>query len=197
MLVNTSCTGLFIDARNYLYCSSAQEHRVFAVELGRDTISHVAGTGCPGPATHMLDHPYGIFVTANFSLYVSDTYNNRIQRFDAGQGNAITVAGFGAVVHFVLNRPTGIALDADEHLFIVDSGNHRILRFVSNTFQCLFGCSGRSGSSANDLNQPITMAFDREGHVFVTDSNNDRIQKFRLTQNSCGRYISSNFDRHR
>lgn len=182
MLVNKSCTGIFMDARNYLYCSSAEEHQVFATELNR-----VAGTGCPGPVSNMLDHPHGIFVTKNFSLYVSDTYNDRIQRFDRGQLSAITVAGSGGTVYFILSRPTGIVLDADENLFIVDSGNHRILRFVSDRFQCLFGCSGTGGSSASDLNGPRSMAFDREGHIFVTDSHNNRIQTFRLIQNSCGR----------
>ena len=182
MLVNKSCTGLFVDVRNYLYCSSAEEHQVFATELNR-----VAGKGCPGPVSNMLDHPHGIFVTTKFSLYVSDTHNNRIQRFDPGQTSALTVAGSGARVYFILNRPTGVVLDADENLFIVDSGNHRILRFVSDTFQCLFGCSGNRGSSASDLNQPRTMAFDQEGHIFVTDARNNRIQTFRLIQNSCGR----------
>lgn len=79
MYVNSSCTGLFIDILNNLYCSSANEHRVFKIGLNMNMTMPkmtVAGTGCPGPVTNMLDHPHGIFVDENFNLFVADTYNN-------------------------------------------------------------------------------------------------------------------------
>jgi hypothetical protein len=94
--------------------------------------------------------------------------------------NAVTVAGVGAFVPFLLNRPTSVIPDGNGYLFIVDSQNHRIIRSVSNGFECLFGCSGDSGASANLLNHPQTMAFDKDGHIFVIDTNNHRIQKFIL-----------------
>jgi sugar lactone lactonase YvrE len=190
MQIDSSCTGLFIDIYNSLYCSSADKHRVFKIGLVNNTndlIMTVVGTPCPGPVSNMLDHPHGIFVDKNNrTLYVADTYNNRIQRFPSGQFNAITVAGFGATMTFLLNKPTGVILDADDNLFIVDSYNHRIIRSIANEFQCLIGCSGGSGTSANQLHNPQTMAFDTIGNIFVTDSNNHRIQKFSLLQSSCG-----------
>jgi sugar lactone lactonase YvrE len=137
----------------------------------------------------MLDHPHGIFVDEEYSLFVADTHNNRIQRFESGQLNAVTIAGFGTLVTYILNRPTSIVVDADGYLFIVDSGNHRIIRSMLNGFQCLFGCSGDSGSSMNQLNNPQTMAFDKDGNILVTDLNNRRIQKFSLVQNSCSTYF--------
>ena len=191
--VHSSCTGLFIDSLNRLYCSSANEHYVFMLGLGPINKTSVpivvAGTGCPGPVTNMLHHPHGIFVDRSFRLFVVDTDNNRIQRFEADQLHATTVAGFGAPVTFILNRPTYVVLDDDGYLFIVDSGNHRILRSVAIGLECLFGCSGGSEASASHLDRPQTMAFDKEGNIFVTDLNNHRIQKFILIQNSCGTYI--------
>jgi sugar lactone lactonase YvrE len=136
----------------------------------------------------MLDHPHGIFVDENLTLFVADTHNNRIQRFQSNQLNAVTVAGFGGLVCFTLNRPTSIVLDGDGYLFIVDSGNHRIIRLISNGFECLFGCSGKSGASMSELNNPQTMAFDKYGNILVTDCSNHRVQKFMLTQNSCCTY---------
>jgi DNA-binding beta-propeller fold protein YncE len=149
----------------------------------------VAGIGCPGPVANMLDHPHGIFVDENFNLFVADTDNNRIQRFESNKMDAVTVAGFGAFVTFLLNKPTSVILDGNGYLFIVDSQNHRVIRSVSNGFECLFGCSGDSGASANLLNYPQTMAFDKHGNIFVTDFNNHRIQKFVLARNSCGMYV--------
>jgi hypothetical protein len=192
MKINSSCTGLFVDIYTNLYCSSADKHRVFKIGLlnnTNDSIITVAGTPCPGPVAHMLDHPHGIFVDKNLKLYVADTYNNRIQRFEFRQLNAMTVAGFGATMTFLLNKPTSVVLDVNENLFIVDSYNHRIIRSIANEFQCLVGCSGGSGMSANQLHNPQTMAFDAIGNIFVTDSNNHRIQKFSLIQNFCGMYI--------
>jgi sugar lactone lactonase YvrE len=137
----------------------------------------------------MLDHPHGTFIDKNLNLYVADSHNNRVQRFALGQSNAMTVAGFGVTMTFILNKPTSVVLDADGNLFIVDSHNHRIIRSIANDFQCLVGCSGESGTSANHLHNPQTMSFDAIGNIFVTDSNNHRIQKFNLIQNSCGMYV--------
>jgi hypothetical protein len=86
MYVNSSCTGLFIDIINNLYCSSANEHRVFKIGLNMNMTMPamtVAGTGCSGPVPDTLDHPHGIFVDENFNLFVADTDNNRIQRFES------------------------------------------------------------------------------------------------------------------
>jgi DNA-binding beta-propeller fold protein YncE len=186
--VRGSCTGLFIDINNALYCSSMNQHHVIKVDLNSATMIPiiVAGTGCPGPVPNMLDHPHGIFVDTRFYLYVADTHNNRIQRFSPGQLSAITIAGFGASVYFILNRPTSVVLDADGYLFIVDSHNHRIIRSLSDKFQCVVGCEGESGATSRHLHNPQTMVFDSDGHIFVTDLSNHRVQKFTLAINTCG-----------
>jgi DNA-binding beta-propeller fold protein YncE len=192
MYINSSCIGLFVDIINNLYCSSANEHRVFKIELKMNMTMPkmtVAGTGCHGPVASTLDYPHGIFVDENLNLFVADTNNNRIQRFESNQMNAVTVAGFGAFITFILSRPTSVFLDGNGYLFIVDSQNHRIIRSVSNGFECLFGCSGENGASANLLNNPQAMAFDKDGNIFVTDFNNHRIQKFILTRTSSGTYV--------
>jgi len=191
MFVNSSCAALFVDIMNSLYCSSPNENRIFKLEHNKSIRIPVsiAGTGCPGPMTNMLDQPHGIFVDDALHLFVADTNNNRIQCFKSGHVHALTVAGFGATIFFLLNKPTSITLDGNGNLFIVDSGNHRIIRSILNGFECIFGCSGISGTSASQLYHPQMMAFDKNGNIFVTDVNNHRIQKVILTRNSCGMYI--------
>ncbi|UJR10944.1 hypothetical protein I4U23_015129 [Adineta vaga] len=185
--INSSCTGLFVDVTSNLYCSLANQHRVFKQEYKMNsTIVTVAGTGCPGPVQHMLDNPHGIFVDEHNNLFVADTYNNRIQLFSVGQRDVTTVAGFGATSYtFILKKPTSVVLDASGFLFIVDSGNHRIVRSLINGFECLFGCLDENGSSGSQLNSPQAMAFDANGNILVTDFGNHRVQKFILIQNSC------------
>jgi DNA-binding beta-propeller fold protein YncE len=190
MSVRESCTGLFV-VDVALYCSSANEHHVVKIEFnsGVMTPNTVAGSGCPGPGSDTLDHPHGIFVDINFYLYIADTDNNRIQLFAPDQLNGTTLAGFGAAVYFILNGPTSVVLDADGYLFIVESRNHRIIRSVLNGFQCLVGCSGKSGATSSQLHNPQTMAFNSDGTVFVTDMDNHRIQKFALVVNTCGMFF--------
>ncbi|CAF4014776.1 unnamed protein product [Rotaria sp. Silwood1] len=189
--VNGSCTGLFIDSNQSLYCSLMKSHRVVKHELeGTAKMwTSVAGTGCPGPVPNALDHPHGIYVDIDFSLYVADTYNNRIQRFAFDKSDGSTVAGFGSSIHFLLNRPTGIVLDADNYLFIVDSHNHRIVRSTQDGFRCIAGCSSTPGSNPSQLRYPYSLAFDKSGNILVTDMQNRRIQLFRLTSNPRGKSI--------
>ncbi|CAF1297232.1 unnamed protein product [Rotaria sp. Silwood1] len=192
MNVHGWCTGLFVDINYHLYCSSTNKHHVIKIPInnGQTVPIVVAGTGCSGPVPNMLDHPHGIFVDNKLNLYVADTGNNRIQFFVPGNKNAKTIAGFGAMVYFILNRPTDIALNADGYLYIVESQNHRIIRSTPNGFKCLVGCSGNSGITSSQLDYSQTMAFDTAGNIFVSDFNNHRIQKFQLIKNSCGMSIS-------
>ncbi|CAF3897839.1 unnamed protein product [Rotaria sordida] len=186
MYVGQSCYGLFVGINDILYCSIANLHRVVTKPLNSisNTLTIAAGTGCSGSTSDTLNSPRGIFVDINFDLYVADCNNNRIQLFQSGQLNGITVAGNGAINTITLNCPSGIVLDADNYLFIVDQGNHRIVRSGPNGFRCLVGCYG-GVSASNQLLNPQSMAFDSFGNIFVYDSSNNRIQKFVLATNSC------------
>ncbi len=184
MNVRSACYGLFVDINNILYCSMHDRHQIVTQSLNSDSnmITIVAGTYCSGSTSNALYNPYGIFVNTNFDLYVADCGNNRIQLFQSGQLNAITVSG-----NILLSCPTDVVLDADDYLFIVDQGNNRIVRLGPNGFQCLVGCYG-SGLASNTLYSPQSMAFDSYGNIFVTDSNNNRVQKFILLNTTNSKY---------
>jgi hypothetical protein len=186
MLVGQVCYGLFVDLNNTLYCSMRDLHQIIGKLLNAtsDVLTVIAGTGCFGNASNMLNMPYGIFVNTNFDLYVADCGNNRIQKFESNQSNGTTIPG-----NMALNCPTGIVLDGDSNLLIVDSGNHRIIIIRSNGFTCLVGCSNPGGSAAYQLSYPQTMAFDSYGNIYVTDQNNNRIQKF-IVNRVCGKLIN-------
>jgi streptogramin lyase len=186
MNVTSTCDGLFMDMNNSIYCSQSSENRV--VKGALDDITNmpltVAGIGSSGAASNELDTPYGIFVTLNFSLYVADTWNSRIQRFDPGQTNGITVASNG------LSYPTGITVDADDNLFIADQSNMRIVEQGPNGLQCLVGCMAIQGSASNQLAWPWTVSFDSYGNMIVSDQYNNRIQKFILYTDPCCKFQS-------
>ncbi len=187
---NSRCSGLFVDKNDTLYCSMDDDHQVVKRSLNDPEITSIivaAGTGSPGSAFNELNRPWGIFVDVNLDLYVADCGNDRIQLFQSGESNGITVAGSTSPNPTInLKCPTGIVLDAENNLFIVDSGNHRIVGSGLNGFRCLIGCNGQ-GAQSNRLSVPFSLSFDRSGNMFVTDGYNDRIQKFEYLEKSCGK----------
>jgi hypothetical protein len=192
MTTSETCSGLFIDLNNALYCSMFVFDAVVKKSLSNATAASItiAGNGSYGSGPSMLTFPQGIFVDINFTLYVADSGNGRIQKLMSGQSNAVTVAGNGASGTIFLSFPSGVVLDADGYLFITDSNNHRIIGSGPDGFRCVVGCSGSSGSTADELHSPYMMSFDSDGNIFVTDTGNQRIQKFLLsTGDSCGMLI--------
>ena len=194
-IMNTSndCFGLFIDANNTLYCSYAEEYRVvrkFLEEPGTAAATYV-GNGTNGSAANMLSYPCGIFVDNNFSLYVADCGNDRIQIFDRDKSNGTTAVGKGSTETINLHCPTGVVLDGHGYLFIVDSLNHRIVASGPNGFRCIVGCTNVAASSLNQLNGPRTLSFDGYRNIYVVDTSNSRVQKFFLAINACGTYTGS------
>ena len=189
MRVNDSCYGLFVDILENIYCSLDSKHSV----VKRPFDSHVnvtitvVGNGTGGAASNLLHGPRGIFVTVNFSLYVADCYNNRIQLFQHGRLNGTAVAGAGAGA-ILLQCPTDVILDGDGHLFIADSQQNRIIASSESAFRCILGCTGLAGSTSDRLQQPWTITFDSHGNLFVTDMMNARIQQFLLATRSCSEY---------
>ena len=186
MLVNNDfCRGLFIDTNNTLYCAVSYMAQVVAKSLddNTNTLKAVAGTGCYGSASDQLVFPAGIFVDLNFSLFVADSGNHRVQRFSYGRTNGTTVAGNGTSGTITLNSPRDVALDGDGYLFIVDTDNHRIVGSGPDGFRCVAGCSNTTGSASNQLAYPRSMSFDSDGNIWVADYDNQRVQKFVISRN--------------
>ena len=172
----SSCSDLFVDIDDSLYCSMLNDHKIDK-RWPNGTTTTIAGIGVAGSTLDMLDRPWGIFVDINFDLYVADSNNHRIQLFRLNQRNGITVAGNGSLrVTIKLKAPSSVILDGDQYLFIVDTDNNRIIGSNENGFYCLFGCSGE-GSTNDKLSNPLSMSFDSYGNIYVIDSFNTRIQK--------------------
>ncbi|CAF1364624.1 unnamed protein product [Adineta steineri] len=187
MNVNSVCFGLFVDNNDTLYCSMHNHHQVVKRSINDAVMTSnrvAAGTGIPGSDPNQLSVPRGIFVDINLDLYVADCENDRVQLFQSGESNGITMVGSGSVNPTIaLFCPSGIILDAEKNLFMVDNINHRIVGSDVNGFRCLVGCYG-VGSQSNQLNYPFSFSFDRSGNMFVTDRANGRIQKFLLMKGS-------------
>ena len=183
------CYDLVVDMYENLFCSMGASHQVIKRSLYETNISNsvaiVAGNGTAGSSAYLLDRPKGIAVDCNLNLFVADCGNNRVQRFEAGRLNAMTVVGTADTI--LLSCPMGVILDAGGYLFIMDKDNDRVIGSDRRGFRCIVGCTSVQGSATDQLNYARIIRFDTQGNLYIADTNNNRIQKFLLATNSCGK----------
>jgi DNA-binding beta-propeller fold protein YncE len=109
------------------------------------------------------------------NVYVADSANNRIKKFDA---NGFFVASWGSSGNGngQFNNPYYIAVDSAGNVYVTDSNNHRIQKFTATgVFLTKWGTNG---SGNGQLYWPRGIAVDSAGNVFVADGHNYRVQKF-------------------
>ncbi len=122
-----------------------------------------------------LAYPQGVALDGQGFVYVSDTDNNRIQKYD-GNGHFVTRWGITGNDIGQFRRPKGIAVDSAGNVFIVDAENHRVQKFNSNGVFILQW--GVQGSGNGQFAYPERLAVDGTGNVYVADTAANQIQKF-------------------
>ncbi|HVR28903.1 MAG TPA: hypothetical protein VMS86_05155, partial [Thermoanaerobaculia bacterium] len=156
-------------------------------DVGRGEASGCIDPDGAGPlelGDGQLNEPWGVAVSPSGEIFVSDTWNHRVQRFDAGGrfagkwgrfGNA-PVAGSGeAVVEPVFYGPRGIAAGFDGDLVVADTGNKRLIVFSSGGG--LRRTLGRGGVGPEQYDEPVGIATDWNATLLVADTWNQRVKR--------------------
>ncbi len=89
------------------------------------------------PQPWYFNQPNDMAIDLNGFVYVADTWNHRIQKFDS-DGNFITKFGTLGSAPGQFNEPEGIAVGPDGSLYIADTGNNRIQVFKKVDLSLLF-----------------------------------------------------------
>ena len=82
-----------------------------------------------GTGNGELNQPFGVATDGSGNVYVADTFNHRIQKFDAS-GTFLTTWGSQGSGNGQFNFPAGVATDGSGHVYVADYNNNRILKFA-------------------------------------------------------------------
>lgn len=128
------------------------------------------------PAPGTMNEPWGIAADAQGNIYVADTWNHRIQKFDQN-GAFLLEWGMGGLRAEGPDRfwgPRAVAVGEGGRVYVTDTGNKRVGVFDANGgFLFDFDTSGDAA-----LDEPVGIAIGPDGLVYVADTWNMRVAVF-------------------
>ena len=172
-----------------IYVADSRNHRILHI-AGDGTLMHEWGTfgdqASGNAPIGTFNEPWGLAVGPDGSVYVSDTWNHRVQKFEA-DGTPVDMWGqYGTPLPDLPESkgsfwgPRGVAVDAEGRVYVADTGNKRIVIFDEDgNYLTEFGTAG---FDPGQFDEPVGVAVSEDGTVYVTDTWNQRIQSFIPTE---------------
>jgi uncharacterized protein (TIGR03663 family) len=185
--------GVAVGPTGDVYVVDSDNHRVqvfdsqgtFLREWGSNcNLSTALGCSDPdgaGPLASgdgQFQEPWGIAIDDEGRVYVADTWNHRIQVFDAAGVFLTKWGSYGQTEEAasVLYGPRDIAIDASGRVFVTDTGNKRVM--VYDQDGRYLEQWGGGGAGPGQFEEPVGIAVDAEGNIYVADTWNQRVQVF-------------------
>jgi len=172
--------GMAIDNENrFLYVADAALDQVLVFDADKLTLIRKIGT--TGKA-HTLTEPgqfsmpTNVAVDSDGNVYVSDTYNNRIEIFDA-DGNFIRAWGKAGDRPGKFQRPKGIAIDVDGHVWVADAALDRVQCFTPEGELLIW--MGGHGILPGQFRTLAGLYIDKDNRIFTSEQFPGRVQMFR------------------
>ncbi len=178
----TNPHGIALASDGSIYVADSRAHRILHFSPDGQTLINswgqfAAAANNVQPEGGYFNEPWGVAVGPDGSVYVTDTWNYRIQKFTA-DGEFVTAWGTMDLTQGgpVFYGPRGIAVDREGRVYVTDTGNKRVVVFTAEgQFLAEFGTGGMA---LGELDEPVGIAVSVDGRVFVADTWNRRVQVF-------------------
>ncbi len=120
--------------------------------------------------------PEGIAVDTQNNVYLADTGNHRVIKFDPQGTFLLQIGAASGSLVGQFNLPSGVAVNKQGEIYVADRGNDRIQKFDSSGR--VMGTIGSFGTKDGQFSSPSAIALDPDGNFYVADKGNSRVQKF-------------------
>jgi len=162
--------GLAYDsAIGRVYVADTKNDRVVVLNVsGSGQLSFNFDFDGSGGGGGQVDRPYDVGTDSLGNVYVADTHNNQVQKFNKLGVYLDSAGGF--------NKPSGIAVDGADRVVVADTDNHHVdvLDDVLNNITTF----GSQGTGAGELQRPTGIGIGAGDRIYVAEQVNSRIQIF-------------------
>ena len=190
-----------VDSHGNVFVADRARNRILRVDPA-GVATTVAGTGAlgdsgdGGPATDAeFSFPSDVALGDDGTIYIADTYNNRIRRVDSG-GTVTTVAGTGEpgfggdggpATRAKFHSPVAVAIGSGGSVYVVDRGNRRIRRIDAAGVVTTIAGNGEAGdamagvpATQSPLGWLSDVAVDSQTRVYIPEVNSQRVLRIDL-----------------
>jgi tripartite motif-containing protein 71 len=171
--------GLATDAAGDVYVVDSSHNRIEKFDPNGDFITSWGHKGGElgefdfGSSQDYTHPPGGGIAVAGNYVYVADSGNNRVERFNLSGGEAMDWGTKGSLPG-QFSYPRGVAANEGE-VIVSDDDNHRVEKFSPDgAFE---GEAGSYGTGPGQFGFPYGVALDGVGDVYVADDINHRVVK--------------------
>lgn len=207
--------GVSLGPNDTLWVADSFNNRVLGFKNVTDKSSGAAANSVfgnpdfgPDPSTALsssqLNEPYALYADPGGRLWVGDTFNRRVLRFDAADAKAL-----GAAADAVIGQPDfgtdtgggptatafgltyGVYFDDEENVWVGDFSNGRVIRFpnalsiaAGGTADIVLGAADLTtdasigAPTAQSVRGPSQINFDSDGGLLIADYTSNRIIRF-------------------
>jgi sugar lactone lactonase YvrE len=184
--------GLCVDKAGNIYVADMGNFRVRKIGTDGQVTTLAGGTSGTqdgiGTAAQ-FDMPTSVAVDNNGILYITDSYGNRVTKYDPATQAVTTIAGGqsgngnGVALQAQLFEPNGVSCTPDgQYIFWVDLGNNNVRYLNSGMVGTFAGNTCYSGHSDGPnrvatFQSPWALCVDASNNVYVADSYSQAIRK--------------------
>lgn len=138
-------SGLALHPDGSLWVADSWNHRLRRI-TPQGQVSTALGDKVPGQAgfeperdhENSLYVPEGLAINASGEVFIADSWNHRIRKWEPKTSRLLTLAGSGKYLNFgggyadgpgrdaLFSQPKGVALGPQGQVLVADTGNHRI-----------------------------------------------------------------------